>query len=611
MEISVNQENLRFLQSYIRKFINDDQYEESLILNIQNENETITYKNDDLILFLQDKKLNENNYICNVSLIKEYKYQFNYFNENITVIVNISKQPQALQYNNIFGFDWNTIIESISLQAPEMFINDIKYVFYLKNPDIEHYCRENKHISETISFCNDNDDNDNLLKLFSVNKNTDIKVHQITKDNFTTINTNINKYLINVKIDGIRTLIVIVNNIIKCYQGDKKFIYNYNEPVIEGSYIFDCELCNGNLHIFDCWYACPDSSIYNSNFDIYKRLLKTNDGNDRISVIDSFCEKYNFIKFNVLNITECPIKNITFDYRIFCNYIREFIENETLDTIINYKKTFSNRDFSQKYYDDLSTNIDETIEIAKDVNNFNKKLYNMYTQNHTYKQEAYNLCRSFNVPQDIMYAYSPCIILGLIYYYYLIDFNDDNLIFKKYVYSNNFVENNKSYLSKPLTPTISMFYKDSQYPKDGLIFVNNSPIDFARKNKTIYYKWKPKDKLSFDIKIDFDKDDVINIYGNTENYALATFMNSKGKNIENSRIKIELNNFNKTLPCCKNGDIVLSGDIVEIVPYYNGFNTEYIFLRIRYDKVKANGETTIKTIKNNQTNYTNLIMELI
>ncbi|MBR2022758.1 MAG: hypothetical protein IJ997_03615, partial [Mycoplasmataceae bacterium] len=143
MEISVNQENLRFLQSYIRKFINDDQYEESLILNIQNENETITYKNDDLILFLQDKKLNENNYICNVSLIKEYKYQFNYFNENITVIVNISKQPQALQYNNIFGFDWNTIIESISLQAPEMFINDIKYVFYLKNPDIEHYCREN------------------------------------------------------------------------------------------------------------------------------------------------------------------------------------------------------------------------------------------------------------------------------------------------------------------------------------------------------------------------------------------------------------------------------------------------------------------------------------
>lgn len=609
MEISVNQENLRFLQSYIRKFINDDQYEESLILTIQNEKEIITYKNDDLIIFLQDKKINENNYNCNVSLKKEYKYQFNYFNENITVIVNISKELQEMRYNDIFNFNWNNIPEFIYLQAPEMFINDIKYVFYLKNPDIENYCKENKHISETISFINDNnDDNDNLLKSFSANKNTDIKVYQLAENDFNYINTHIDKYLINIKIDGIRTLIVIVNNIIKCYQGDKKFIYNYNGPVIEGSYIFDCELCNGNLHIFDCWYACPDSSIYNSNFDIYKLLLKSNDGNDRISVINSFCEKYNFIKFNVLNIPECPINNITTDYRKFCNYIKEFVENGTLDDIINFKKSLIiNGDFSQRYYDDLSKNIDEAIDIAKDVNKYNNKLYKMYSQNPTFKAEAYNLCMSFNIPQDIIHAYSPYIILGLIYYYYLIDFNDDNLIFKKYVYSNNFVENNKAYLKKPLTPTISMFYKDSQYPNDGLIFVNNSPIDFAN-NKTIYYKWKPKDKLSFDIKIDFDKDDVINIYETTQNYVLATFMNSQGNNIENSRIKIELNNFNRTLPCCKNGDIILSGDIVEIVPFYNGFITEYILLRIRYDKVKANGNRTIKTIKNYQTNYINLII---
>ena len=32
MEIPLKQENLRFLQSYIRKFNNKDQYEESLIL---------------------------------------------------------------------------------------------------------------------------------------------------------------------------------------------------------------------------------------------------------------------------------------------------------------------------------------------------------------------------------------------------------------------------------------------------------------------------------------------------------------------------------------------------------------------------------------------------
>ena len=56
MEIPLKQENLRFLQSYIRKFNSQAQYEESLILNIKNGDNIITYKNDDLIMFLQEKK---------------------------------------------------------------------------------------------------------------------------------------------------------------------------------------------------------------------------------------------------------------------------------------------------------------------------------------------------------------------------------------------------------------------------------------------------------------------------------------------------------------------------------------------------------------------------
>ena len=163
-------------------------------------------------------------------------------------------------------------------------------------------------------------------------------------------------------------------------------------------------------------------------------------------------------------------------------------------------------------------------------------------------------------------------------------------------------------MDEAITPLISNLYKDFKYPKDGLIFVKNTYINFSEKSSSIYYKWKPKDKLSFDVKIQFDKDDIINIYEAKENYVLATFLNNKNNNIENSRIKIELNNFNRTLPCCKNGDIVLTGDIVEIVPYYKDITIDYILLRIRYDKVKANGERTIKTIKNCQSNYINLIL---
>lgn len=604
MEIPINQENLRFLQSYIRKFINDDQYEESLILNIINNNnqENITYKNDDLILFLQEKKNIDNDYVCNVSLIKEYKYQFNYFNENITVILNISKETQTTNYNNIFDINWNNISEYMYLEGPEKFINDINFVFYLKNPDIEHYCKENKHISESISFSTNNSVHDTILSNFSNNKNIDIKVFQLDNNDFKTINCNIDNYILNIKVDGIRTLIVIADKIIMCYQGDKKFIYNYDGPEIDGSYIFDCELCNGNLHIFDCWWY----SINNDDIDVYKYPLLSSDNNNRINVINSFCKKYNFIEYEYISIDYCPIKNISTDYRQYCYYIKDFIEDNNLNDIIEIKRTYyQNEDFSQKYYDNLNTPLDKSIDINNNINYFNKQLSILYSKIPTYKSEAYNLCKLYNIPNDLIYAYSPYIILGLIYYYYLIDFKEDDLIFKKYVYSDYFVKNNQ--LKLPFTPTITDFYKKSQYPNDGLIFVKNNPIDFTG-NKTNYYKWKPKDKLSYDIKIEFEKDEVIDIYNTSEKYVLASFLNSKNKPIETSNIKVKLNNFNKTLPCCKNGDIVLSGDIVEIVPYFNDFTVNNILLRIRYDKVKANGEKTIKTIKKYQSNFTNLIM---
>ena len=136
MEIPLKQENLRFLQSYIRKFNNKDQYEESLILIIKNGDNIITYKNDDLIIFLQEKKPIENDYTCDITLLKEYKYGFNYYDENITVTINISKDTQHLNYNSIFNINWNDIRESITLKSDEKFIKDIQYVFYFKNPDM-------------------------------------------------------------------------------------------------------------------------------------------------------------------------------------------------------------------------------------------------------------------------------------------------------------------------------------------------------------------------------------------------------------------------------------------------------------------------------------------
>ena len=52
MEITLEQENLRFLQSYIRKFNNKDQYEESLILIIKNGDNILS--DNDFVISVQN-----------------------------------------------------------------------------------------------------------------------------------------------------------------------------------------------------------------------------------------------------------------------------------------------------------------------------------------------------------------------------------------------------------------------------------------------------------------------------------------------------------------------------------------------------------------------------
>ena len=161
---------------------------------------------------------------------------------------------------------------------------------------------------------------------------------------------------------------------------------------------------------------------------------------------------------------------------------------------------------------------------------------------------------------------------------------------------------------------VQYLYNNCKYPNDGLIFVENGPIKFTSKsteiNDTIYYKWKPKEKLSFDVKIVFDSENIIRQYESNENYtAIRLFSNSNNndKPVETNPIEITLNNFNKTLPMCENGDIVLSGDIVEVVPFSDNLVTTYKFLKIRYDKSKPNGPATVNTIKKCQKDYLNII----
>ena len=607
--MELTSDNLRLIQAYIRHYIGNEQYNEFIIMSVQVGDKVMTYENDDLILFLQNRK-EQDNIMCNVSLRKEYRYSFYYFDNNINVSIIVNKVPQKINYNDIYDFNWDNIKEKCFLDAPEIFLKDITCVLKFNNPDVEHYCYKNGHVSDLITFVNDKDDFDTFYNNFIKSKklqSIDIRVFQIDNNRSVEINKKIHEYTVNVKIDGIRTLVIIMNNKIKCYQGSNeiKFFYDYPHKEIEGTYIFDCELCRGDIFIFDCWY-------YNND------VSKLNFREGRLKLINEFCEKYDFINFEYAVGERNQFANMNNNYYNYLKEIDEFIENNTMNDIIDYLSSYryGNEILSiQQYLNTLTPDNNENIpkNLRENVNKYIEILTNMYkTIPRDQFEETYNLCTNMNIDNRITYAFSPVILIGLIQKYYNIFFTNDTKDIKRYVCINlpKYIKN----LPESFSIKLNNLYNGCKYPNDGLIFVENGPIKFTSKateiNDTIYYKWKPKDKLSFDVKIVFDSENIIRQYESNENYTAIRLFSSSHNNdkpVETNPIEITLNNFNKTLPMCENGDIVLSGDIVEVVPFSDNLITTYKFLKIRYDKIKPNGPATVNTIKKCQKDYLNII----
>ena len=192
-------------------------------------------------------------------------------------------------------------------------------------------------------------------------------------------------------------------------------------------------------------------------------------------------------------------------------------------------------------------------------------------------------------------------IEGLIGYYNQIGFLKSEEKIKKYAI-RFVIKCREAHANIPVsfTEMITAMSNSYEYPNDGVIFVANQPID-SSSTKSIYYKWKPQDKLSADVKLVFDSSNVNIPFDNTSNrYVTANIVytdsNNKDINYKDLTTELLLNNFNKTLPRCENGDIITSGSIVEIVPLFTGVDYTYKLLRIRYDKSKTNAKRTIDTI---------------
>lgn len=613
---AIRPDHFDIIQSYIRQFIGDNQYVDSLHLNVKQDKTTIlSIENDDLIAFLQQPQWPDTidqTKTYTVELYHKYVYQFNYYDNNITVNIVIQKQPQSITPANIPEFNWNNISETSYIESSSpRFLNDVGFVIQLQTPNIEHFHLPDVSVANTIEF-NVSSECDTYYKQYLALKKKPIinpKVFQINDTIMKSITANIKYYRANMKTDGIRTLAVIVNNVVQCYQhnDNTKFLYKHTTP-INGTFIFDCELCLGRLHIFDC-YVYTDA---NGTRDV--SLLNTD---ERIKLVTQFTDTYTEYIGTKMISGEDVLQRSSYDFKNIAAQFIDFFERPDFNDIITAIGTLGgniNLLNSKDAYINKVNSLRNTFADNENIMNYIQSLLNSITTvNPDAYKSAYELCIKLKITSNYIFAYSPVLIEGLIGYYNQIGFLKSEEKIKKYaILFVTKCRDARADIPVSFTERITDMSNSYEYPNDGVIFVANQPIESAT-TKSIYFKWKPQDKLSADVKLVFDSSNVnIPFDGSTNRYVTANIVytdtSNRDMNFKGLTTELLLNNFNKTLPKCENGDIVKNGSIVEVVPLFTGIDYTYKLLRIRYDKTKTNAKRTIETIYSLQERFINILL---
>ena len=609
----IKSDQLPLFQCVLRHYIGDNQYDDTYFMEIL-DNDTLIHDltNDDLRLFLSGKQSIDIDMSkkYNVNIGYQYKYNFIYYNEPITVTLYIYKRYNGL-INEIKKHQWNKEKEEIDVHCENIhFSNELMYALQLKTPVLEHYHLKDNYVDNLIEVINNYKSNyyNKVYTDYKNDKDVNVENANIFKQNVNKFNLiqpvvfqisdfkNIqDNYISTIKIDGIRTLVIIENNVITCCQNNGIFRYKHDIN-IEGNYIFDCELCNGILHIFDC-YNYNNENCYNKNYV------------DRIKLINEFAEKYPIfvgITYIPINSQINVIDNISIPENILEFYTSSNFDNIfhqidllTRNTSILYSDFTNNNylDFIEKILKSKISNVNDIKEYYSKLQIYlkgiNDQLYKSICEQlnkfigqylNDSNRDYYNTC--FKI-------YSPVIIYKFLCVYMELGFKDNKRKLRNIAINFvNQLKNNGIKIPTSSSMIIEQMYTTCEYPKDGVIFTKNDVIKFSGS----YHKWKPRNMLSVDMRVVF-KD----MY---DDYVTVDLCNKNECNHKN--IILEYNNFNKTLPKCENGDIVQSDNIVEIVPYFDNNEYKYNLMRVRYDKTAPNAARTCNTIFKLQTDFINI-----
>lgn len=628
--LRLSEEKIPLVQGFIRQYLGKKQFVSSIVMQVNKK----IYSGDNLMNFLQTNHESNNNTMVDVQLIQYYTYDFVYLNQSIQVVLKVSKDPINSLYNKISEIAWSAQGEKVTINGPANFIDMLRIAlntrmihiddYHLPNQPIQFkiYDQKNpKAAAEAYNYYK------TYCKNYTKGKQLRPNVWAITQQFFNDIDRNPEKYMISVKIDGLRHICVVYNNILLCVQyASKTLVYYYtldNNPGFNG--IFDAECSNGVYYVFDC-YHFQDSigaqavNQYTLNYRLEfvslacKSLPQYFTENYRIGFTGDW-KPYEEL-FSKRGIAAAWVDQF---YDIYPK-IRTFFEGEPITFLPDYGDTYKRvlDEYIQRLARTQGTpelqNYLEFCKTSEPMGNYNT-----------------DPLSALKIDPKELFMHGPDVVKGLIGWYYTTGFKEEEKRYK--IAADEFmtyaVTTLKDHLS--LSAKTQWLLSNTTLPNDGVIFTSTDPVTFIS-NSLYALKWKPTDKLSMDAVMQFDLNSVIDhdkrkmvnaiFYGSElVNQPVQDTQGTQGTQgakpvrtlTEIGRTLVELNNFNGTLPACENNDIITSDQIVEVVPLFeqNEKNEQVMknvkLLRVRYDRGFPNSVATIKTIIESIKNYDTMI----
>lgn len=591
---------LNIYQLILRQFIGNDQYTPNLSLSyvVKNDDNNVQSENVDGEKNIADKFQEltnlEKSSLCVLTLTRRYTYPPFIFNGHTVDVAILIFKTVTCHSSNITRntqHSWKRVSDKVTFECSnDDFKKYVDLGIFLNSPNLKDY--NNLNIVRTgdgkiVT-------NDTAYPAYNYYKTHEKVSQSVRVSHLDTFDRITDGYIATIKYDGIHHIVSIVEGnryvYVKRDFSDKGFFVDIGEEA-STSAILSTELLDGVFYILDI-YVHKDNQIMNKPYKERFDIISTD-----LDLPETLFDKVTIITGEIMNGANTDL-------------LEKFFQLYPVPSMITDIKSEISIPYDIKFYDYKN-------EIRK-ITNESQKAKDYYNAMKEYlrpSDRGMQLAARYRVVNAWLYLLSPAIVESLI------------IAFFQFGAVPKYWENVKEYMKlitsiSSLDKLYSMRYNvinewdryvKDDFPTDGIVFYRNSAL-IMNSNIPQLIKWKPNNTLTVDVIIDYNPDTIVDTIiddnmnipvvqctltcrkydKRTQSYTFDEYKDTYG---QTQTFLVKLDNFNRTRPKCKNGNIVIPGRSITEVLIKDGFVEPY---RVRYDKTNPNSCTLLKSVYNNK-----------